>query len=180
MNSCFVILLVVIGAATEGRAQVLGGFFDQGATELKEYAAQIAALQLYIKKAQQGYRIVRSGLTDIGNIHQAEYDLHRGYFGSLAAVNPKIAGMPEVGEIIALQSVVGPAGQADVDELADVLKPGKLVMTDDERMERIQALDLDMKRRYAAIQELSAQRSLLLWQRQAAGVGAMQQTYGVH
>jgi hypothetical protein len=180
MNRCFLIVLVVLGAATESRAQLLGGFFDQGATELKEYTAQIAALQLYIHKAQRGYRIAETGLTDIGNIHRAEYDLHQAYFGSLAAVNPKIAGMPEVGEIIKLRSVMGQAGDADVDELADVLTPGKLVMTDDQRMGRIRMLDSDMKRRFAAMQELSVQRSVLIGQRQAAAVGAMQQLYGVH
>lgn len=171
----FIVLLV-----RTGRAQFLGGFFDQGATELKEYAAQIAALRLYIGKAEQGYRVVETGLTDIGNIHQVEYDLHRVYLGSLAAVNPKIEGMPEVGEIIRLQSAIAPAGEVDVDELADVLTPGKLVMTDNQRMERVRMLDSDMKRRYAIWQELVAQRQLLIWQRQAAGGGAIQQLYGLH
>jgi hypothetical protein len=176
-----IVLMVSCGAVT-GRAQILGGFFDQGATELKDYAAQILALRLYINKAQQGYRIVESGLADIGNVHQAEFDLHRTYFSSLAAVNPKIAGMPEVGEIVSLQRAVGAAGQADLVELADVLTPGRLTMTDDQRMERVLELDANMKRRYGVVQELSAQKQLLIWQRQAAGVGvgAIQQIYGLH
>jgi hypothetical protein len=180
MKTCFLILLVVVSAATGGRAQLLGGFFDQGATELKDYAAQIAALQLYIHKAQQGYRILESGLAGIGNIHQAEYDLHQAYFGGLAAVNPKITAMPEIAEIVKLQPAVGAAGQADIVELTDVLTPGKLTMSDDQRFQRILELDADMKRRYGAVQELSVQTQLLIWQRQAAAVGSIQQLYGLH
>jgi hypothetical protein len=96
-------------------------------------------LQLYIGKARRGYTIVETGLKDIGNIHGAEYALHEAYFGSLAAVNPKIAAMPEVEEIIQLRG--------NVSELADVLTPGKLVMTDGERMARILALDAEARRK---------------------------------
>ena len=180
MKRYFLIVLVVMGNAMVGRGQLLGGFFDQGATELKDYAAQIAALELYIHKAQQGYRNLESGLAGIGNIHQAEYDLHQSYFGNLAAVNPKITAMPEVAEIVKLQPPVGAAGQADLFELTELLTPGKLTMSDDQRIERILELDADMKRRYGVVQELSVQKQLLIWQRQAAGVGAFQQLYGLH
>jgi hypothetical protein len=174
------LLLIVALIVRTGQAQVLGGVFDQGATELKEYAAQIAALGLYINKAKQGYTMVEKGLADIGNIHKAEFALHQAYFSSLAAVNPKIAGMSEVGEIVKLQAVIGQAGETDVDELADVLTPGKLVMTDDQRIARIEELDADIKRRYALVLEISARKEILMLQRKAAGVGAMQQLYGVH
>jgi hypothetical protein len=180
MKSCFLIVLIVMSAATVGRGQLLGGFFDQGASELKDYAAQIAALELYIHKAQQGYRILESGLAGIGNIHQAEYDLHQSYFGSLAAVNPKITAMPEVAEIVKLQPAVGAAGQADLVELTKLLTPGKLTMSDDQRMERVLELNADMKRRYGMVQELAAQKQLLIWQREAAASGSIQQLYGLH
>jgi hypothetical protein len=97
------LLLMVVLVVQAGRAQFLGGIFDQGATELKEYAQQIAALQVYIGEAEKGYRIVESGLASIGNINQGEYELHQAFFSSLAAVNPKIANMAEVAEILALQ-----------------------------------------------------------------------------
>jgi hypothetical protein len=100
------LLLMVVMVVQAGRAQVLGGIFDQGATELKEYAQQIAALQVYIGQAEKGYRIVGSGLAGIGKINQGEYELHQAFFNSLAAVNPKIAGMPEVAEILALQASI--------------------------------------------------------------------------
>ncbi len=147
MGRSLLVVMVVALLRKDGRAQVLGGVFDQGATELREYAAQIAALQLYIDKARQGYKIVQTGLADIGAIHGAEFALHQGYFNSLAAVNPKIAGMPEVGEIVRIQAAIGRAGQADMEQLVDVLTPGRLTMTDDQRMARIEELDADIRRR---------------------------------
>lgn len=142
----FVVLGLVV--AQRGRGQALGGFFEQGATELKEYAEQIAALKVYEGKLKQGYAIVKSGLKGIGNIHGMEYSLHQAYFGNLTAVNPTIAGMAEVGEIIRLQVLVGTSGKDDLRALSDVLTPGKLTMTDNERMDRILRLDADMKARY--------------------------------
>jgi hypothetical protein len=97
------VVLVIVLFARDGKAQVLGGIFDQGATELKDYAKQIAALQAYIVDAEKGYKIVETGLSDIKSITQGEFSLHQAFFSSLAAVNPKIANMAEVAEILALQ-----------------------------------------------------------------------------
>jgi len=106
MSKRFCLLIMVVLVGRDCGAQFLGGIFDQGATELKEYGEQIAALQVYIGEAEKGYRIVGSGLADIGKINQGEYELHQAFFSSLAAVNPKIAGMPEVAEILGLQESI--------------------------------------------------------------------------
>src|SRR5580704_8597036 len=100
IKRAFLFGLVVLLGCT-GRAQFLGGIFDQGATELKEYAEQIAALQVYTGQAEKGYKIVEGGLANIGKINQGELELHQAFFSSLAAVNPKIANMAEVADILA-------------------------------------------------------------------------------
>jgi len=92
-----IVLLLGIGQA---RAQFLGGIFSQGATELKNNAAQIAVLQALGATSQEDYAALENGLTDIGTIHGAEYALHQGYFASLVAVNASVAGMPEVADIM--------------------------------------------------------------------------------
>ena len=82
------------------RAQSLGGIFSQGTTELNDNAAQILVLQELGATDQQDYSGLEDGLTGMGQIHGAEYALHRDYFGSLSAVNPAVAGMPDVADIL--------------------------------------------------------------------------------
>lgn len=98
------LVVLLLGWAISGRAQFLGGIFSQGATELKDYGEQIVALQMLLSQTDKGYQVVGQGLDNIGGINQGEYGLHTTYFGSLAAVNPAVAGMPEVGEIIDLET----------------------------------------------------------------------------
>ena len=92
------------------RAQSLGGIFSQGTTELNDNTTQILVLEELGATGQQDYAGLENGLTGMGQIHGAEYALHRDYFGSLSAVNPALAGMPEVADI--LQTV--PAGLGDL------------------------------------------------------------------
>jgi len=98
--------VLLFGVVVGARAQVLGVFFSQGATELKDYGAQIAALQRLITGTEKGYQIMGAGLDSIGSINGAEFGLHQAYFSSLAAVNPAVARMPEVQEIVTLQAAM--------------------------------------------------------------------------
>ena len=82
------------------RAQFLGGIFSQGTTELNDNTTQILVLEELGATGQQDYAGLENGLTGMGQIHGAEYALHRDYFGSLSAVNPVVAGMPEVADIV--------------------------------------------------------------------------------
>jgi hypothetical protein len=102
MRAVFVgFIMILVGTA---RGQFLGGIFEQGATELREYGQQIAALALLIDRSEKGYRIVEGGLAHIGGITGTEYGLHQIYFGSLSMVNPAVAQMPEVGEILSMET----------------------------------------------------------------------------
>ena len=96
------------------RAQFLGGIFSQGTTELKNNAAQIIALQALGATNQEGYEALEAGLTNIGDIHDAEYVLHENYFASLAAVNPQLAAMPEVAVISVTAGTFNPTLTAAV------------------------------------------------------------------
>jgi hypothetical protein len=92
-----------VGISFWSRAQFLGEFFDQGATQLQLDGEQLAALQAYTGELESGYRIVENGITDMGAAKGGGYGLHKTYFTSLAAVNPSVAGMPEVQEILGWQ-----------------------------------------------------------------------------
>jgi len=95
--------LLTAGLGDGAFAQSLDGIFEQGAEELKEYGQQLGALSVFAGLQEQGYQIQETGLASIGGITGDEYGLHQAYFGSLAAVNPAVAGMPEVGDILAVE-----------------------------------------------------------------------------
>jgi len=89
------------------KAQFLGGIFSQGSTELKNSTTQLALLAAMDGSTAECYSIFLDGLTNTATIHGTEYGLHQIYFASLQAVNPAVAGMPEVQEIIDLASSMG-------------------------------------------------------------------------
>ena len=92
--------IVLLLGMVHTRAQSLGGIFSQGTTELNDNAAQILVLQELGATDQQDYAGLENGLTGMGQVHGAEYSLHQDFFGRLAAVNPAVAGMPEVADIV--------------------------------------------------------------------------------
>jgi len=69
----------------------------------KRLIEQIAALQVYISYAQQGYSIANKGLTTVRNIKNGDFNLHRDFISSFKKVNPKIKAYAKVADIIALQ-----------------------------------------------------------------------------
>ena len=80
---------------------------------LETMEEQIAALKVYIQTAEKGYAIVEQGIHTIRDIKNGEFGLHSVYFGSLQSVNPSVRDMPEVREIISLEtSVIGSFSKA--------------------------------------------------------------------
>jgi hypothetical protein len=110
------------------QAQSPGGIFSQGTTELKNNAAQLLALQALGATSQEDYEALETGLTNIGDIHGAEFALHRQYFASLAAVNPRIAGLPETKEVGSMAPALSATLSAEIDKWTSSggLTPGEL------------------------------------------------------
>jgi hypothetical protein len=105
---------LVVGSVSV-KAQFLGGIFSQGSTELKNSTTQLALLEALSGSTDEGYSIFEEGLTNTATITGAEYGLHQIYFANLAAVNPAVAGMPEVTDIINLADWIGDGFPAAVD-----------------------------------------------------------------
>jgi len=70
------------------------------AQTLEVMAEQLAALRTLQQSTTQGYRIMTTGVQNIGQITDGEYQLHQTYFGSLAVVSPAVTDDPR---LIALQ-----------------------------------------------------------------------------
>jgi hypothetical protein len=198
MFKIFVALLLVVCLGGSARGQGLSNFFSQGSAKVEYYAEQLAGLQLYISKIEKAAQIVGNGLQDIKEIKNGEFNLHQAFFGSLSQVNPAVAKMELVGEIIALQVAIieqysaalkrwrsgatltpgelGYAGQVystisqlaleDVNELITLTAADNYLMTDDQRISRITALDQGVKDQYGFVQSYMSQMDLMAMQRQ--------------
>ena len=87
----------------QAKAQTPVELFQQGATQKKYLLQQIAAFRMYIDYLQKGYSIAKQGLNTISDIKHGEFNLHKDYFNSLRAVNPKIKNYSKVADIVSLQ-----------------------------------------------------------------------------
>lgn len=170
------IVLILVFLSKLGSAQTFAEWFRQNATQKKYLAEQIAALELYGGVLRKGYEIGRDGLTLISDLKNGDFNLHKGYFGSLSNLNPEIKKYSKVAEIIAMQLRVVEMNRmtmreiehnglfdakekeycrlvynrvledADhsMDKLLNVAVSGKVVMKDDERLARIDAIYIEV------------------------------------
>lgn len=174
------------------KAQTFAEFFSQKKTQKKYLLQQIAALQLYIGYAKKGYDIASSGLNTVRDITNGEFSLHGTFLSSLKAVSPAIRNNAKVAEIIALQIAIGSAFNGignsglslsdklylqdvkehlmeecvkDLEELLLVITSGKVEMTDDQRIKRLDRIYLSMRDKSAFAQNFSNQVGILIRQR---------------
>lgn len=98
--------LLVLALSMPVRAQTFAEWWEQNKTRLEYYAKQISELQVYIGEAEKGYSIMENGINTIGQIKKGEFNLHNAFYSSLESVNPTIAKLGEVADIIALQAAI--------------------------------------------------------------------------
>ena len=147
-------------------------------SDIQAMLKQIAQLEIYIVQLEKGYKIAREGLTTISGIKKGEFSLHSVFFSSLKTVNPAIAKYSKIAEILSDQASIVhlfknlskiKAGLSnaeavyikqvadqlsvecskDLNALMDVLTDGKIEMTDDERIKRINHIWQDMNEKKA-------------------------------
>jgi hypothetical protein len=165
---------------SQTHAQTFAEWFSQKKTQKKYMLQQIAALQVYSGYLKKGYSIANGGLGYITGSLEEEFGLHSTYYTKLKTVNPVIKNNPQVNDILVwqgdiLKSVnnlekvsylshiekhyvgkVKNALLADCDEqitaLQVLLTNGKVEMSDDERISRLNAIHLAMQsnHRFAA------------------------------
>lgn len=193
----FILLLLLAAFVTSAHAQLLGGFFNQGATQKQYLLQQIAALQVYDGYLQKGYSIAKDGTGAIGNIKNNDLTLHTGHIDSLKIVSnsvrnySKIKGISQLQQqIITSHNKVYPqltqSKQLTVRELTDfnaiyqailvqsktgleelqlVITSGKLSLSDNERIARIDKLYKEMQDLYGKEQKMNNQTLALAAQR---------------
>jgi hypothetical protein len=169
-------LLLLLLLVSNVQAQTFDEWFNQKKTLIKYLTQQIAALQASETSLKQGYNMMKSEWGAIGNFKNGEFGLHQSYYNSLSAVNPQVknsvnlttiqadqqsiisqfnainnlAGLtaPEQSYIQSVQQNIITQCGKDLDDLQAVLAPGELVMSDDERIKRINQITAAVKDKY--------------------------------
>ncbi len=177
------------------QAQTFAEFFSQKKKQKEYLLKQIAGLQLYIGYAKKGYDIATSGINTVRDIKNNEFGLHSAFFSSLKAVSPAIKNNSKVAEIIVLQlaiyksfngvrsnsflsdadgkyigtvreKVLNDCGK-DLEELLLVITSGKVEMTDDERIKRMDQVYRSMQDKSAFTQSFTGDVSLFIGQKES-------------
>jgi hypothetical protein len=207
---CCLGLLLLTATATSSKAQTFDEWFAQGKTQVKYLIQQIAALSTCESSLKQGYHIVSGELSSIKNFSGSEYSLHQGYYNSLSQVNPLVKNSTDMTAIqyeqqsiisqfnaisnlsglsVAEQAYIQSVAQnlmaecnKDLEELQAVLTPGKLVMSDDQRIKRINKVTASIKDKYVFSCSFCTKMRVLALQRVNDGNSnsTLQKLYGIN
>lgn len=186
-------MLLLAITASAARCQTFAEWWSQKKTQKKYLLEQIAALQVYTGYLKKGYEIANSGLNTIKVFKNGEFGLHSAFYTSLKAVSPAIRNNAKAIEVIAFQisiskvfngirnddllsssnrqyiadvrdKVMKECGK-DLEELLLVITAGKVEMTDDERLKRLDKVYLSMGDKSAFAQSFITDVQLLIRQR---------------
>jgi hypothetical protein len=206
--ACVLLLLSI--TATAARCQTWNEWWSQSKTQRNYLLQQIAALQVYTGYLHQGYEIAGKGLGTVKDLKNGELGLHTAFYNSLKAVNPAIRGNEKVTGIIAFQAAISKAfdqiGNSglldlsdrqyiaevktkvmdecdqDLQELLLAVSPGKVEMTDDERIKRLDKVYEAMHDKSAFAQSFCHDANLLIWQKanERSSVNELRRYYETH
>lgn len=200
------LLILFMGTTTFG--QTWGEFFSQKKTQQKYLLEQLAALKMYAGYLKKGYDIVGSGISTVKDIKNGEFSLHNTFFSSLKSVNPAIRKNAKVASIISLQISIIQAFKStrdndgleisdnqyilsvkdkvtddcldDMEKLLLVITSGRLEMTDNERIERLDSIYERMRDKAAFAQSFINEVNLLIHQRknEQKSINHLREIYG--
>src|ERR1700750_1388250 len=101
------LMMSLLAAGCHGlSAQNLVDLLSPGTSQLTNSLRQIVLLQVLINGTETGYAISESGLTAISKITGEEWAAHSDHVSGLPRVNPTIAAMAEVGQILTMERVI--------------------------------------------------------------------------
>lgn len=204
------LIFCAVFLASSARAQTWGEFFKQGKTQKKYLIEQIAALHIYGGYLKKGYDIAGQGINTVREFKNGEFGLHSAFFGSLEAVSPAIRNSTKIKEVIVFQleiskslnglksnewlsnddlsyiqdvkdKVIKECGN-DLEELLLVITSGKVEMTDDERIKRLDKVYAAMRDKAAFAQSFCNQAGLLIRQKESAqrSINQQKRYYGIN
>jgi hypothetical protein len=206
----FLTFITLTTFLTNVQAQTFDDWFEQGKTLIKNMEKQIAALNTCETGIKQGYNIAKNEWGAIGNFKNGELTLHQNYYSSLSQVNPLVKNSTDmttiqseqqsiISQFNAIGSLPGLSAREqtyisgvaqnlmaelgkDLDGLQTVLTPGQLVMSDDERIKRINKITASIKDKYVFTCTFCTQARVLAVQKNgdSNSNGTLQKLYGIN
>lgn len=189
----FALVLFLLGFSNS-YGQNWNEIFRQKKTQQKYLLQQIAALEVYAGYLKKGYEVVNGGLQTIKDFSNGEFNLHNAFISGLKKVSPAIRNDVRVIEIIEMQISIGRAfgglksnpnlsmsnqlyvqnvrenlweeSLKDLEELLMVITSGKVEMSDDERIERLNKVYFSMQDKSAFTQNFISEISLYTRQKE--------------
>ncbi|MES2650539.1 MAG: hypothetical protein V4663_02310 [Bacteroidota bacterium] len=201
--------LIGFSVASNSYAQTFAEFFNQKKTQKKYLMEQIVALELYTSYLKKGYEITNGGLQTIKDLTNGEFSLHGVFINSLKKVSPVIKNNVKVAEIIEMQVRIGKAFSGiksnpnlslsnqlyiqevrenlwaeslkDLEELLLVITSGKVEMSDDQRIERLDKIYLSIRDKSAFAQSFISEISLFIRQKEMEkkSIEQLRNSYGI-
>jgi hypothetical protein len=193
MNKAMLYILLGIFSTRCAHAQTFDEWFRQKKTRIRYLVEQIAAYEVFDLDLKKGYGIARTGLDFIGDTTASEFALHTAYYHSLKAVNPAVAGYARIPGIFSMASAIVTeirkigedpgmtaaesayldlvsknliaALNTSLDELTAVLTENDYVMSDNQRMGRIDAIYASVEDKYAFSQSFVSEARLVSGER---------------
>lgn len=190
-------------------AQTFSEWFAQKKTQKRYLLEQIAALEVYVDYARQGYKIVGSGIETVRGITSGELGLHELFFSCLRLVNPVVKGDFRVAEVVAGQAEVLSAllslraltldavesaylasvsgvvlGEcySDLEELLSYVLSGNVDLSDEERLLRLESVYRRTLDKRSFVQGFAKEMRLGISARKAElkSIDRMRRYYGVY
>lgn len=184
--------MVLFAVSANAQSFSFSDLFGQSKKQLNYYEQQIAAYQAFESELKQGYNVVKNGLSGIASINTAELNAHSAYYASLKQPSAVVKNSSQVQDILNWQSdIVTSINQSfsgltadeqnyvnavknnllhacnnDLTDLQNLLTDGKLQMSDDQRLKRLDILHGDMQDKYTFTHSFCNSIQLLLAQRQ--------------
>lgn len=166
--------------------------FGQAGKQKNYYLQQIAAYNALEAEIKQGYGVMKNGLGGIRDINTAELNAHTAYYNSLKTPSASVKTNTQVKDIINYQTYIsGAFGQSfsgltpdeqtyvqavktqvldvcnhDLTDLQNLLSVGKLQLSDDERLKRLNTIHAAMLDKYQFSQSFTNSLKILALRRQ--------------
>lgn len=200
---------MLFSGMTTSYGQTFAEFFNQKKTQKKYLMEQIVALEMYTSYLKKGYEIASFGLQTIKDLSNGEFSLHDAFITGLKKVSPAIKNNVQVAQIIDMQIRIGKAfggiksnpnlslsnqlyiqevrenlweeSLKDLEELLLLITSGKVEMSDDERIERLDKVYRSMQDKSAFAQSFTDEVGMFIRakEQEKISIDRLRNSYGI-
>lgn len=169
-------VLLISRQVAKGQSFSFSDLFGQANKQKQYYMQQIAAYNAFESELKQGYGVIKHGINGIASINTTELDAHNIYYASLKLPSAQVKNSTQIQDITQWQLVIitqfNSVSQvngltsdeqsyvtgvqsgilkncsSDLTDLQNLMAPGTLQMTDDQRLKRLAKIHKSTQDKY--------------------------------